>query len=127
MAKHPEMITEPRKPLVYIAGPYTHPDPVDNTRQAIHVAEALMIDYDLAVIIPHLNLLWHFLQPAPLEMWHERDLDVVDHCDALIRIGGTSTGADAEVDYAKGRGIRVFSMDDPMFHSILRAWRDARG
>lgn len=89
------------KPLVYIAGPYTHPDPVENTHKAVRAAEqieALGCD----VVIPHLSLLWHAISPAPIERWYERDLAVMHRCDALVRLPGKSTGADAEVAAFRG-------------------------
>lgn len=88
-------------PLVYVAGPYTRPDPVENTHNAVRAAEeieALGCD----VVIPHLSLLWHAISPAPLERWYERDLAVMRRCDALVRLPGVSTGADAEVAEFRG-------------------------
>lgn len=84
------------KPLVYVAGPYTNPDPVWNTHTTVIEAEkieALGCD----IVIPHLSLLWHAISPAPLERWYQRDLAVMHRCDAVVRLRGASTGADAEV------------------------------
>lgn len=58
--------------------------------------------------VPHLNLLWHFGFPRPLAYWLQYDLDVLIHCDALVRIAGESQGADAEVAFAEKNGIPVF-------------------
>lgn len=94
--------------LVYIAGPYTRPDPVENTHNTIRLAEqieALGCD----VVIPHLSLLWHIVSPAPLERWYERDLAVMRRCDAVVRLPGDSTGADAEVAEAITCGIPMFA------------------
>lgn len=95
------------KPLVYIAGPYTRDDPVLNTRDAVQWAEGVEAE-GCDVVIPHLSLLWHAISPAPIERWYERDLAVLARCDALVRFPGPSTGADAEVEFARDRGIRVF-------------------
>lgn len=108
------------KPLVYIAGPYTRPDPVVNTRLAITAAErveALGAD----VFIPHLSLLWHLVSPAPVERWYERDNAVLDRCDALFRIPGDSTGADAEVERATELGLSIFDPVD-IQSGELRKW-----
>lgn len=88
------------KPLVYLAGPYSLPDPVENTHRAIKCAEGLEYNYDVDVFVPHLSLLWHVVSPAPYEKWCERDNAILARCDALVRRPGASSGADAEVKYA---------------------------
>lgn len=115
------------RPLVYIAGPYTSPDPVLNTRSAVAWAEAVEGE-GCAVVVPHLSLLWHAISPAPVERWYARDLAVLARCDALLRFPGASTGADAEVEFAEGRGIPVFMFDGSDFRewSAFREWRDGR-
>lgn len=89
------------KPLIYIAGPYTHPDPVENTHKTIHAAEEVE-SLGAAIVIPHLSLLWHIVSPAPIERWYERDLAIMHRCDALVRLPGNSSGADAEVEAFDG-------------------------
>lgn len=106
------------KPLVYIAGPYTNPDPVENTRNAIKFGMALYDEGQVAVIIPHLSLLSHMVEPRDIDYWYEFDLDQLDHCHALYRMRGESTGADAEVEHARARGIPIFGDD----LDGLRAW-----
>lgn len=96
------------KPLVYIAGPYTHPDPVTNTREACLVADRVT-EMGAAVIVPHLSLLWHAISPAPIETWYERDIDVMRHCHAVVRLPGASTGADAEVGEAVRLDLPVYA------------------
>lgn len=96
--------------LIYVAGPYTHPDPVKNTHNAIRVGEKVE-RLGAAVFIPHLSLVWHLVSPAPIERWYERDLAVLERCDALVRIPGPSTGADAEVARAEELGLPVFVLD----------------
>lgn len=95
------------KKLIYIAAPYTNPDPVANTGFAIWTAQAL-VDLGFTPVIPHLNLLWHLLQPHPPEFWYAYDLEILARCDALLRIGGESPRADKEVEYAKEHSIPVF-------------------
>jgi hypothetical protein len=97
-----------RRPLVYIAGPYTHPDPVANTRRAIGVGMGLYDRTDCGVIIPHLSLLSEMIDPRPVDDWYRFDLRILDHCSALYRIAGDSTGADAEVAHAQALGLPVF-------------------
>lgn len=113
-----------RPPLVYIAGPYTSGDPVVNTRSAITWGESVE-RHGCDVVIPHLSMLWHLVSPAPLERWYARDLAVLARCDALVRIPGPSSGADAEVQFAAQLGIRSFVVvpdDLSTFWRVLNAW-----
>lgn len=97
------------KPLVYVAGPYSHPDPVANTHKAIAFADRLWAEGLVAPHVPHLTLLWHLQIPHPIEVWYELDLAVLIRCDAVYRMAGESTGADAEVAVAASRDIPVFT------------------
>jgi len=98
--------------LIYIAGPYTHPDPVQNTHRAITVADEL-IYHGFIPYIPHLTLLWHLVSPHNTQFWYDYDKHILKRCDAVLRIGGDSIGADQEVALAKECGIPVFySMED---------------
>jgi hypothetical protein len=104
-----------RKPVIYLAGPYSHPDPVENTHRAIEIANGLL---DIcSPFIPHLTLLWHLVSPKPYPEWLAIDLDHVAVCDAVYRFPGESSGADGEVNYA-------LSIAKPVFHSegALREW-----
>jgi hypothetical protein len=96
------------KPLVYIAGPYTNPDPVLNTRNAIKVGAEIWRQHQVPVLIPHLTMFMHFLQPMSLDGWYEFDKAQLEHCDALLRLPGPSTGADMEVEFAECNDIPVF-------------------
>lgn len=100
------------KPLVYIAGPYTSPDPIQNTHRAIIVA-ARVLDIGAVPFIPHLSMLWHLVEPRPVDFWYAYDLELLARCDAVFRIPGPSVGADAEVIEAKRLGIPVvYGMDE---------------
>lgn len=95
------------RPLIYVAGPYTEPDPFINTRAAIACGE--MIEREGATpFIPHLSMLWHLIRPADITKWYARDLEVLDHCDGLYRFPGASKGADREVLHAQGIHLPVF-------------------
>jgi hypothetical protein len=107
------------KPLIYIAGPYSHPDPVLNVREACLVADQV-VAMGAAVVVPHLSMLWHTISPQPIDVWYARDLDLLDHCHAVVLLPGESKGADAEVAYARARDIRVFSTDHPVAMRLLR-------
>ena len=105
------------RPLVYIAGPYSHPDPVENTNAVITLASELIDAGLVTPLVPHLTLLWHLVAPRPLEFWYAYDVALLRRCDALFRIEGASTGADMEIDFAATWGIPVFTKRDE-----LNAW-----
>ena len=96
------------RPLVYIAGPYAHPDPVENTHTAIKVADAIQSTGNITAFVPHLTLLWHMVVPHDENHWYDFDLAFLARCDALLRIPGASKGADNEVLYAEKAAIPVF-------------------
>lgn len=98
-----------RRPLVYVAAPYTRPDPVQNTHDLIAAVDEIVDEGVVTPIAPHLTLLWHVVRPRPLEFWYAYDLATVARCDAVLRLPGDSTGADREVEFATSRGIPVFS------------------
>lgn len=103
------------KPVVYLAGPYSNPDPVENMHRAIKIADGLL---DVCVpLIPHLTGTWHMVSPKPYETWLELDLAHMEKCDAVYRFPGASSGADAEVEHANGLNMPVF-FDE----ASLREW-----
>jgi hypothetical protein len=109
------------RPLVYVAGPYTHPDPVSNTNAVIVLASELVDEGLVTPFVPHLTMLWHAISPRPLDFWYEYDIAFLGRCDALYRMEGPSTGADREVEFAHARGIPVFTSRDE-----LNAWASER-
>ncbi len=106
------------KPLVYIAGPYTNPDPVINTHCTLIKATTLVQDGRCTPIVPHLTMFWHLVDPRPIEFWYAYDLEVLAHCDIVLRLAGASTGADAEVKEAERLGIPVVYDTDELFALI---------
>lgn len=97
------------RPLVYIAGPYTRPDPVENTHGVINLASEMIDEGLVTPVVPHLSLLWHLVAPRPLDFWYAYDVAILRRCDALFRIAGASTGADMEVQFAEAHDIPVFT------------------
>lgn len=107
------------KPMLYIAGPYTNPDPVINTHRAARFATAV---WDLGVwvpFVPHLSLLWHMVTPRNVDHWYELDLHQMAHCDAIVRLPGASSGADKELAKAIEWGLQVVDFND--FPAEVRA------
>ena len=96
-----------RRTRIYIAGPYTAPDPCINTNVALKMADTLW-ELGYAPFVPHLCHFWHTMSPHPYEMWTEYVAEFLSSCDAVLRIPGDSTGSDKEVAYAKNLGIPVF-------------------
>jgi hypothetical protein len=62
--------------------------------------------------LPQLSVLAEMIAPLPYDDWLAYDLEVIDHCAALVRLPGESPGADGEVAYAKIMEIPVFDFDD---------------
>jgi len=108
------------RPLLYIAGPYTHPDPVINTHAACRVGTIVYEETDWAPVVPHTTLLWHAITPRPADHWYDLDLHHLARCHAIVRLPGASAGADREVEYALGRLIELLDYED-----LPRAARDA--
>lgn len=98
------------RPLVYVAGPYTNPDPVRNTHDAVMWAEQLIATGKACPVVPHITLLWHAIAPHDdVDYWYDLDLGHLRKCDAVFRFPGKSSGADAEVEWADRWGIPVFT------------------
>lgn len=95
---------------VYVAGPYTKGDPLDNTLTAIDAADKLLrLGY--VPFIPHLSHFWDERHPHEYQTWIDWCLEWVKCCDAILRLPGESKGADIETELA-------FGIDIPVFHSI---------
>lgn len=109
-------------PLIYIAGPYSNPDPVYNTRIAFMHGLSIYENTGCPVIVPHLTLLGHAMFPRDLEFWYEFDLAQVAKCDAVYRFPGASTGADKEVAFAEEHGVPVF-LDKGSLYVFVGEWK----
>lgn len=97
----------PKKRRIYIASPYTKGDVTQNVRLQIDVADELM-DEGYVPFVPLLSHFQHMIHPRDYEEWIEIDKEWVLSCDAVLRLGGESEGADGEVDLALEKGIPVF-------------------
>lgn len=97
-----------RRTRVYVAGPYTKGDPVQNVRRAILVGNELL-QRGYAPFIPHLTMFWHLLAPNDYEAWLSYDFEWVDVCDVLLRLSGESSGADREVERAQRNNQPVYT------------------
>ena len=87
------------KVRVFISGPYTQGDQMENMRAALDAAEKCM-KVGLVPFVPHLSGFWHFVYPHSYEEWLDYDLEWLEVCDILWRLPGESKGADQEVGWA---------------------------
>ena len=112
----PPCIPQWVKPIVYIAGPYTQGDPVQNVNSTIKAADGLL---EFATpYIPHLNMVWHLVIPhSDPDFWYTYDNCFIPFMHTLLRLEGSSHGADNEEILARKYGIPVFKSVDE-----LRKW-----
>lgn len=97
---------------VYVAGPITIGDQIQNCRNAIEAGDKLLLRGHTP-FVPHVTLLWHFAFPHSWETWMKWDSEWLKVCDAVLRIPGESTGADREVEMALELSIPVYyNIDD---------------
>ena len=113
------------KPLVYLAAPYAIPDPPENTNKVIQIANLLVEDGVVWPLVPHLSLLWHLVTPRSVDFWYEYDLVLLARCDALMRLPGKSTGADAELVFAREHGMPIFH-EVPEVYRWARLWKESK-
>ncbi len=95
------------RPLIYMAAPYTRPEPVANTHAVCKVAMFVYEQTNWCPVVPHLSLLWHAVTPREEAHWYEYDLHLLRKCDAIVRLPGFSIGADGEIAFAKEHGIEI--------------------
>lgn len=91
---------------IYIAGPYTKPDPAVNVNRAMKFWHRLA-DVGLYPYCPHLTHFLHLSDPQPYEEWLRHDFYWLTKCDIFIRMFGESAGADREQSLAERLGKPV--------------------
>lgn len=92
---------------IYVAGPYTKGDVCVNVRTAIVTGNILRL-MGHTPFVPHLTHFWHMVVPQEYDFWLKYDLEWLEVCDAILRIPGESSGADAEVNFARRLGLPVY-------------------
>ena len=121
-----------RKPVVYIASPYSKGDPVINTHFQCRIFDRLLTDQLVLPVAPLWTHFQHLLYPRPYEDWIKYDQEMLFMYDCCLRLEAvcertsyrenTSSGADAEVEAFKALGKPVFySIDD------LYTWAQNKG
>jgi hypothetical protein len=110
---------KPRQLRIYVAGPYTAPDPASveaNTKRAID-AGLQILKKGHTPYIPHLT---HYVDLRVRERgehltWDQYiawDMQWLAMCDALVLLGN-SKGANLELEKARGLGLQIFlSVDE---------------
>jgi hypothetical protein len=114
------VLISPAALRVYVAGPYSRPDPITNIHAAIKAADVLWAA-GFAPVLPHLSGFWDVVSPHPYEEWLALDLAIMLGCNAVYRMPGESSGADKEVAFAQQRGIPIFKCLES-----LKSWADGR-
>jgi hypothetical protein len=100
------------KTKVYVAGPITLGDPINNVRKAVDAAQVLLQQGYLPFVPQLSSIVWHLIYPNDYETWLEYDLGWVAFCDCLLRLEGESKGADREVALAR-------ELNKPIYFDIL--------
>lgn len=104
----------------YLASPYSAPDFGTRYKRFVEItkiAAELMVEYDLYLHTPITSSheLAKFIDgdsTFSFEYWKGRDLGLIDRSDAIIVAcmdgWGQSIGVQAEIEYAKSKGLPVF-------------------
>lgn len=109
-------------PVVYIAGPITIPDPVENTHEAVLIADGLYTSGVCVPVVPHLTLTWHLIKPHKPAFWYQYDTFLLRKCDGLLRLPGVSVGADLEIATANRWEIPVFFWEGWTEQQVFMDW-----
>ncbi len=101
---------------IYVASPYSIGDQAVNVRVQLDAAHRIT-EMGHLPFAPLLNHLWHLTHPRSNQAWlDEYCLPWVERCDLLLRLPGTSPGADLEVNHAINHGIEpCFGWEDLEF------------
>lgn len=105
--------------VVYVAGPFRAaskhvPGQQDSWGIQSNVMRAMELALEVwrlgaAAVTPHANTMF-FQNAAPDDVWLDGDLAILAKCDALLMTPDyeRSSGARAELEFAKQRGMTVF-------------------
>ena len=113
------------KPLVYIAGPISKPDPLINARAGVLLYQRQILDDVVTPFCPMLSILVPLVAgtgTSDYDFWLKHDFEVIDHCQALYRMPGDSIGADREVGHAHTIRIPVFTTIDALYAWAKVSW-----
>ncbi|MDD5048077.1 MAG: DUF4406 domain-containing protein [Methanoregulaceae archaeon] len=107
-----------RRPVLYLSGPLSHPDPHHGIELNILRASEIALkcwDRGWAVICPHKNCAgFQHYDHIPWRAWIEGDIEIMLRCDAVLMLPGwqDSDGAREEHFVAIKERIPVFYCED---------------
>lgn len=99
------------RPKIYISGPITKGYQSENLERSYDAHEDL-IQIGCAPLNPILTCTVPFDYKISHETWLAIDKEWIRGADGLLRLDGTSKGADEEVEFAIGLGVPVFYVGD---------------
>ena len=105
------------RPRIYIAGPLSQGDRLQNVTNAVEMM-TFLIHNGYAPFCPHLS---HYADPDDSlghSTWLDVDLPWVACADAVLRLPGPSAGADREVEHARSLGIPVYEGVRDLFMNV---------
>jgi len=118
-----------KKPLVYIASPYSKGDQILNIRSSIEIFETLLRHQIVTPIAPLLANQVHLVFPKEDDTWMNYDLHLLLHCDAVLACNARvqslgysqteSKGRDKEIEFAKEHNIPIFCDIDDLYEYFL--------
>ena len=107
-----------KKPVVYIASPYTTGDPAINVNFQCVMFDKMMNDGVVWPVAPLWSHFQHTVFPRDYDDWLEYDLAMLPRYDACLRLSAScphtgylvseSSGADREVEHFRDAGKPVF-------------------
>src|SRR5678810_600261 len=107
-----------RKPVIYIASPYTGGDVAMNTHFQCKVFDTLLSDGRVVPVAPLWSHFQHTVFPRPYQDWIAYDQSLLHLYDACLRLAvdlpdldykqGASAGADAEIATFRQLGRPIF-------------------
>ncbi len=113
-----EFLSISSKKRVFIASPYTKPDPCINVNISSKVLSDLLDD---GKCIP-VTMLWthffHSIHPRSYESWLFYCMSFIPICDAMLVLPGESSGKDREVEIAKSLGKPIFYSKEELYSWI---------
>jgi hypothetical protein len=121
-----------RKPIVYIASPYTRGDVAMNTHFQCKVFNQMLDDGKAWPVAPLWSHFQHTIFPRPYKDWIAYDQALLHLYDACVRLTANveeakytqheSTGADGEVATFRRLGKPVFTSLGDLYRWINEEW-----
>jgi hypothetical protein len=121
-----------RKPIIYIASPYTRGDVAMNTHFQCKIFNQMLDDGKAWPVAPLWSHFQHTIFPRPYQDWIKYDQAMLHLYDACVRLTAKveqagyeqseSKGADGEVDTFKKLNKPVFTSLEELYRWIDTEW-----